>query len=294
MATRYFEIGPLHLRVDDPEGLWGNELPPNFTPFLSDEPADGEYATALITTDEAWPIPDAQPLSEAFNDVGITKLYRTDRGWLVSIATDPRQPVRLMLMAPDFRSGELRLPSGETNAPFFIDSMLRILFSQYATTRGALLIHASSVELDGVAHIFMGRSGTGKSTHSRLWMNCFEEARMVNDDVPLIVAPSEGSAPRVCGTPWSGKGRVWRRCSLPLRGIVRLQQSPDDTFTPLSDIDAFIAVLPGVSVMTADHDLYAAATNTVLSIIGHSATVTGTLRCTPCPSAAILCRGNVQ
>ena len=52
---------------------------------------------------------------------------------------------------------------------------------------GRILMHSSILEYEGKAYAFLGRSGTGKSTHTRLWRELFgDRAIMVNDDKPII------------------------------------------------------------------------------------------------------------
>ena len=50
-----------------------------------------------------------------------------------------------------------------------------------------LLMHGAVVAVDGQAYLFTAKSGTGKTTHTRLWLRQFGAcAVMVNGDKPLI------------------------------------------------------------------------------------------------------------
>lgn len=76
--------------------------------------------------------------------------------------------------------------------------------SEIMVEHDTFLFHCSAVALDGQAYLFTAPSGTGKSTHTRLWREVFgERAVMVNDDKPLIQVRED--AIYVCGTPWNGK-----------------------------------------------------------------------------------------
>ena len=89
--------------------------------------------------------------------------------------------------------------------------------------RDVLLFHGSVVAVDGEAYLFAARSGTGKSTHTRLWREVFgERAVMINDDKPLLHIGAEGAA--VFGTPWNGKHRLGTNGSAPLRAICILER----------------------------------------------------------------------
>ena len=50
-----------------------------------------------------------------------------------------------------------------------------------------IIFHASVIEMEGKAYAFTAPSGTGKSTHCRLWLQAFpDKARIINGDKPLI------------------------------------------------------------------------------------------------------------
>ena len=68
------------------------------------------------------------------------------------------------------------------------------------------IMHASVIEMDGKAFAFAARSGTGKSTHSRLWLDVFgDRVRIINGDKPLLRFIDNKLY--VYGTPWCGKER---------------------------------------------------------------------------------------
>ena len=81
-----------------------------------------------------------------------------------------------------------------------------------------LLFHGSVIAVDGEGYLFTAKSGTGKSTHTRLWREYFgERAVMVNDDKPLLrITDSRVTA---YGTPWDGKHRLSTNSAVPLKGI---------------------------------------------------------------------------
>lgn len=86
-----------------------------------------------------------------------------------------------------------------------------------------ILFHGSVIAVDGVGYLFTAKSGTGKSTHTRLWREYFgERAVMVNDDKPLLQITEEGVM--VYGTPWDGKHRLSTNTSVPLKTICVLER----------------------------------------------------------------------
>lgn len=87
-----------------------------------------------------------------------------------------------------------------------------------------ILFHGSVISVDGVGYLFTAKSGTGKSTHTRLWRELFgKRAVMVNDDKPLINLSENGIM--VYGTPWDGKHRLSTNISVPLKAVCVLERS---------------------------------------------------------------------
>ena len=100
-----------------------------------------------------------------------------------------------------------------------------------------LLFHGSCVSVDGEAYLFAAESGTGKSTHTRLWRQYLgDRAVMVNDDKPLIRI-EKGSA-IVYGTPWNGKHRLGNNISVPLRAICLLERGAENSIERISKKEA--------------------------------------------------------
>ncbi len=94
--------------------------------------------------------------------------------------------------------------------------------SEWMPYQDTVLFHGSAIAVDGKGYLFTAKSGTGKSTHTRLWMEYFRDrAIYVNDDKPLIYI---GSEVYVHGTPWDGKHRLGNNISVPLAGICILHR----------------------------------------------------------------------
>ena len=110
------------------------------------------------------------------------------------------------------------------------------MFNIAALERRAVAVHSSVISLDGRAVLFLGESGTGKSTHTRLWREHIPGARLLNDDSPII-RMYQGQA-TAFGSPWSGKTPCYRNISRPIAGIVRLSQAPANEITRLSILRA--------------------------------------------------------
>lgn len=101
-----------------------------------------------------------------------------------------------------------------------------------------LLYHGSVIAVDGVAYLFTAKSGTGKSTHTRLWREHFgDRAVMVNDDKPLLKVSNEGVI--AYGTPWNGKHRLGDNISAPLKAICILERDNHNHIEKVTKKDAY-------------------------------------------------------
>lgn len=100
-----------------------------------------------------------------------------------------------------------------------------------------LLFHGSVVAVDGAAYLFTARSGTGKSTHTRLWRELLgSRAVMINDDKPFLHVGEEGVT--AYGSPWNGKHRLGSNTSAPLRSICILQRGVENRISRIDAKDA--------------------------------------------------------
>ena len=104
-----------------------------------------------------------------------------------------------------------------------------------------LALHASAVELNGKAYLFSAPSGTGKSTHTRLWQTTFgEQARVFNDDKPVLRRIN--GIWYAYGTPWSGHGPNINM-KVPLGGICFLKQASENKIRRLSQPEAIQKII---------------------------------------------------
>lgn len=105
-----------------------------------------------------------------------------------------------------------------------------------------LILHASAVVLDGNAYLFSARSGTGKSTHTSLWLRYFgDRAYIINDDKPALRI-IDGKF-MVCGTPWSGKTDQNINKIVPLRGIAFLERGQTNNIRRIDTREALPLIL---------------------------------------------------
>lgn len=95
-------------------------------------------------------------------------------------------------------------------------------FYEQITRFGGVMLHASCVEYEGKAYLFSARSGTGKSTHTHLWLKHLPGSRIINDDKPAIRCID--GVYYAYGTPWSGKNDESVNVGVPIAGIAFLSR----------------------------------------------------------------------
>lgn len=149
-------------------------------------------------------------------------------------------------------------------------------------------VHSSCIVYREKAVLFLGESGTGKSTHTRLWRENIPGCELLNDDSPVVRC--EQGQIRVYGSPWSGKTPCYKAASYPLAGCVRLSQAPRNSIRRLDTLQAYAALHPSFPPEFAyDESLYDGV-STLLSMMLRSVPVYH-LECLPDREAAELaCR----
>ena len=146
-------------------------------------------------------------------------------------------------------------------------------------------VHTSVIQYHGKAVLFLGESGTGKSTHTRLWCENIKEAVLLNDDSPILRIID--GKPWVYGSPWSGKTPCYKNECYPLAACVRLSQAPKNRIKKLSVLQGYGALHPSCPPCFAyDDRLYGHISRVLSDLL--SAIPVYHLACLPNAEAACL------
>ena len=146
--------------------------------------------------------------------------YLTDRDADFFITVRP-EDLRFEQADADTEAAEEGFRQRNFPDPFLERAAIHRKFAEHLLTRRIFPVHGSTVAVDGRGYLFTAPSGTGKSTHTRLWMQQFgNRAMMVNDDRPFL--EMTGSGVLAHGCPWSGKHGLDTNISVPLAGICLL------------------------------------------------------------------------
>ncbi len=168
---------------------------------------------------------------------------------------------------------------------FGINNALMVMYALATSNLQTALFHSSVVSCDGYAYMFLGKSGTGKSTHSGLWLKHISGTELVNDDNPVVRRMPDGFY--VFGSPWSGKTPCYRNVSYPIGGIVQLSQAPYNKIRRLRPLEAYAALVPSISGKRWDKQVAEGLHQTENLLAGEVAV--WHLDCLPDEAAAQLC-----
>lgn len=248
-----------------------------FKPF---ELQEGE-ASFCLTEGNPEGIPAMQKVqySFAYEDVEGT-FGRTEEGYRMSLKPEGKEPFELWC-----RQGESVVYLCGNWSMYLYRFALWVGYGLMTLAADTLAIHSSCIVCRGKAVLFLGESGTGKSTHTRLWREHVEGAFLLNDDSPVIRI-EDGKA-WAYGCAWSGKTPCYKNERYELKACVRLSQAPYNRMEKLSVLQAYGALHPSCApVFAYDEYLYDRVSHIMGSIL--SAVPFYHLACLPDREAALL------
>ena len=135
----------------------------------------------------------------------------------------------------DRYNGTLYINNQNTNAVRTTAAYKKIV--EAAIPYGIFLMHGAAIALNDECFLFTARSGTGKTTHIKLWLKNKKESFVVNGDKPLIKVA--GNDVLACGSPWCGKEWMNTNVQIPLKAIIIMERSEDNKIEEISFEQAY-------------------------------------------------------
>lgn len=106
---------------------------------------------------------------------------------------------------------------------------------------GGIMLHSSAVVVDDRAYLFTAPCGTGKSTHTALYLREFgERAYILNDDKPAV--RFEDGKFYAYGTPWSGKDDISANRRVPIAGICVITRADKNEISRIGGKAAILGI----------------------------------------------------
>lgn len=287
IEQRFYRIGGLLIYIEFPKMMLSEKELLPYAPFRTDSCFDDDGLFILSLIDDAKYLVSKGRVFADFEDENgrMTLFKEKDSSMTIFLTAVSCNECGIIKISKDYRSAKAWIGGIPGERRYALDTALMLLYTFASSKLDTLLVHASTVEYEGKGYLFLGKSGTGKSTHSCLWIENISGIELLNDDNPIIRIMDEKVY--VYGSPWSGKTSCYRNRRLPIGGIVRLKQAPFNRITPLTGIKAYAALLPSCSCMKWNHDMAEAIHSTISKVIERIPVYS--LECLPNKEAAILC-----
>ena len=215
-------------------------------------------------------------------------IYDWEGKWLMEIAPMLEAPIRLYMIADkSFSETQFRVLG---SLRFTINTVIMVMYAFATAKKDTLLMHSSVTVKDGKGYLFLGKSGTGKSTHSQLWINNIEGCELLNDDNPVLRVEPDGEI-RVYGSPWSGKTPCYRNLDYPVGAIVDLHQAKTNEIHQQPMVQAYASILVSCSGLRFVKEMADGLHSSIVKII--NSVPCYSLDCLPNDKAAFLCYNTV-
>lgn len=290
----HFCIADFHVRVLFKESKHnGMHLLSSMQPFVEEEVPTYSLLFQLTVDDEIPVIgkDHRERVGRFDSGNGMTVVDRLEDGGYQYIIKDIYERECCLLQTnKDFSDCRCALNGNEDMRSFGITNALMIVYAFAGSFQQTLLIHASTILNNGYGYAFIAKSGTGKSTHTQLWIKHIPGSELMNDDNPIVRVV--GDQAFIYGSPWSGKTPCYRQIKAPLGAITRIDRAPKNSIEKLSPIEAFASLLPSCSNMKWDKDIFHGICNTVTRVI--ELTNCYTLHCLPDQEAAEICHKEIS
>ncbi len=260
-------------------------LLPSYAPFRC-EKSTQEPLLTLTVDDGICPVRERTLIRKFDTGNGDTIVYRlSDGGYQYIIKDISGRECALLICRNHFSECCCALNGDWMMRSFGLNDAMMLAFAFAGAYHDTLLIHASCILYHGKAFPFTAKSGTGKSTHSSLWMKYIEGAELLNDDNPAIRIID--GQPVVYGTPWSGKTPCYRNRHADLGALTQIERASSNFIERLPVVQAFATILPACSSMKWDEELYDRQCTIITQIL--QTTPVYIMHCLPDKEAAVVC-----
>lgn len=195
----------------------------------------------------------------------VTNIYKTDDGYFLVSRVDEK--TRYMSISADFRTFVTDVSTTDASDEFFLNCFVTLAYGFAIIPYNTIKVHASVIEKNGRALLFLGKSGTGKSTHSRLWQQYVPGSTLLNDDSPIVRYYKEDGRVVVYGSPWSGKTPCYRNISAKVAAFVHLHQSKENHMSRLPVTEGLSSLLFSSAMFRSEAGSKAKVLDTLIGIL---------------------------
>lgn len=290
MAKHFYTVAQHTFAVDIFDDERGIAMP-SYAPFRVVEPDEASLLFTLTVDDAFYPLSKGEHIGDfdcGAADFGVYRL--PDGAYQMLISPPGGDYCGLLQTTSDFHAATIATRGENDLRSFVVNNALMLMYAFAAADKGTLLVHSSVIKNKGKGYLFLGKSGTGKSTHSNLWLKHIEGSELLNDDNPVIRIYADEIV--VFGSPWSGKTPCYKNDSAQIGAFVQIKQAPENSIQRNRPLQAFAILLPSMSAMKWDKQIYNSICNSVGRLIERVSLYT--LRCRPDQEAAEMCHAEVM
>lgn len=281
MESKRFKVAGHLFRIDSIDGGILTLLP-SLEPFMTEE--EGEQLFTITVDNSLTP-------SWRGNRIGFFpcpsasfEVYRQDDGaYRILILTDGKIPCAFIMSDSGYRNFTVATRGSQSDTAFGLNNALMVIYTLCSAPHNTLLMHSSVVENNGKAYMFLGVSGSGKSTHSDMWVQHIPGSTLVNDDNPVLRIAEDGT-PMMYGSPWSGKRPIYKNVHYPIGGFAAIKQEKENKIHRENIPNAFGILLSSCSTMKFDKAIHMRICDTVTKVL--EKVPVHTLYCRPDAEAA--------
>lgn len=284
-----YKVAGLYLELVFPAMFNRAEILPSFEPFFAGYAITEKSICSIELTFQAPSRQDND--GKLLSDLSVVwgenfRFYEDQESYTTTIWNGFDDGLWKMKSSKDFNQSVIYLVNTHLAVNNALSWLIMVAFGQACLLHHTILIHASVIAKNTEGYAFLGKSGTGKSTHSRLWLEHIQGTQLLNDDNPAVRLENDGQV-YIYGTPWSGKTNCYKNIKVRLQAFVRLRQSSYNHIIEKKGMAAFVCVLPSCTALRWSNRLFTAMSNTVEAILQR--VLITELDCLPNRDAAFLC-----
>lgn len=233
-------------------------------PYITDFEVPDFSIEFLKTTDKI-----EYPASKKLTDKLLANWYINSNGTYELVYTDFNIDQVILKLTCDIKNAKAKIVLLDVGKLYGIDAecllcnslelVLHFIFPRY----NGFVVHASSIAYKGTGLAFSAESGTGKSTHTALWLkNCPNDTVMLNDDKPIF-RYFENDGWYIYGTPWAGTTGLNTNLKVPLKALVFLERSRTNSIRRLASAEVISRFFEAVISPMSDE-----ITDKILELLG--------------------------
>lgn len=281
MESMKFKVAEHLFSIDAVEGGILTLLP-SLEPFVTDEKGEPLFTITVDNSiNPSWrgkrigffPCPSAS-----------FEVYLQDNNaYRILVLAEGKIPCAFIKSDSERKRFNIATRGTKSDMTFGLNNALMVIYTLCSAGHDTLLMHSSVVENNGKAYMFLGVSGSGKSTHSDMWVAHIPGSTLVNDDNPVLRIAPDGT-PTMYGSPWSGKRPVYLNVHYPIGGFAAIEKNKENKIHKESIPNAFGILLSSCSTMKFDKEVHMKICGTVSKVL--EKVPVHTLYCRPDAEAA--------